>query len=396
MGSSSIVADLTTNADAHRSVSINADISDKRLAIRAGLHDPARLSGDFWNDWRALEQQSAPNPFFGTALTQAALSTLDDRSRHAVRLLTITDHSGLIAALPVIKRGALRGLPIAHLVSWRHDYAFYDQPLIRRERAHEGAAIFSKALSGLPGRPLFLQFTQLDHAGDFAQGAASHPRSAVEPCFERACLRAPIDADLYLEAALRKKKRKELSRLFRRMSEHGDVRFETLPQGADTDVITAWTDAFLSLEHAGWKGECATSMRTDTHTESFFRHAIAAAHGDGTLDFRSLCVGERRVAMIVSFIAHGEGYSFKIAHDPEFARYSPGVQLEIELTRAFAHMDGVHVFDSCGAPDHPMINHIWRERRTMAALTITSDTVRGRAFHAAYSALRRLSPHSAC
>jgi hypothetical protein len=55
-------------------------------------------------------------------------------------------------------------------------------------------------------------------------------------------------------------------------------------------------------------------------------------------------------------------FYFKIGVDERFAKFSPGVQLTLELTRHLCDDPAISSADSTAAPDHPMINPIWRGR----------------------------------
>ena len=48
--------------------------------------------------------------------------------------------------------------------------------------------------------------------------------------------------------------------------------------------------------------------------------------------------------------------------DERFAKFSPGVQLTLDLTRHLCADPRVASADSTASPDHPMINPIWRGR----------------------------------
>jgi hypothetical protein len=61
---------------------------------------------------------------------------------------------------------------------------------------------------------------------------------------------------------------------------------------------------------------------------------------------------------------------FKIAYDESLSRFSPGVQLTVELTRRFIEDPTVKFVDSTATAEHPMIDHVWRERLTVGDLYI--------------------------
>ena len=66
----------------------------------------------------------------------------------------------------------------------------------------------------------------------------------------------------------------------------------------------------------------------------------------------------------------GGAWCWKIAYDESLARFSPGVQAMMELTEALLADDAVAFANSCATPDHPMIDHLWRERLAMTDLMI--------------------------
>jgi hypothetical protein len=55
-------------------------------------------------------------------------------------------------------------------------------------------------------------------------------------------------------------------------------------------------------------------------------------------------------------------FFFKLGVDERFAKYSPGVQLTLDLTRHLCNDPAIASADSTAGPDHPMINPIWRGR----------------------------------
>jgi len=54
-------------------------------------------------------------------------------------------------------------------------------------------------------------------------------------------------------------------------------------------------------------------------------------------------------------------WGWKIAYDESFARFSPGVQVLVDLTERLLKMRPSRAPIPAATPDHPMIDHIWRE-----------------------------------
>jgi hypothetical protein len=69
--------------------------------------------------------------------------------------------------------------------------------------------------------------------------------------------------------------------------------------------------------------------------------------------------------MLASFLCPPGAFSYKTAFDEAYARFSPGVLLQCE-NLALLERPGIAWTDSCAAADHPMIDHIWRERLAIA------------------------------
>jgi len=182
---------------------------------------------------------------------------------------------------------------------------------------------------------------------------------------ERALLESTLSPEQYYERTIRKKKRKELKRLANRLAELGTVDTRRLGDGED---VGPWCDAFLALERAGWKGSAGSALGSTPGTERFFREAVAGAQAAGRLEILRIDLDERPIAMLVNFIALPGAFSFKIAFDEAFARFSPGVLIEIENLQVLARGD-VAWMDSCAVENHPMINSLWAERRAIVRVT---------------------------
>jgi CelD/BcsL family acetyltransferase involved in cellulose biosynthesis len=72
--------------------------------------------------------------------------------------------------------------------------------------------------------------------------------------------------------------------------------------------------------------------------------------------------------MKCNFVSGGVVSCFKIAYDEAFARFSPGVQMELANVAAFHDRPELASMDSCADPDNQMINRLWPDRRPIATL----------------------------
>lgn len=338
-------------------------------------------------DWADLAANAIePNPFYSPSLLIPALGAF---AGAAVRLAVVRDARGrLIALAPFAPSRGYSRLPVRYLATWMHEHCFFAAPLIRRGAEREAlSALFDL----VEGEGAFLRLRHLDANGPISAAAASialqtKRLSTPSSRYGRAMLRGGEDAEARLQRALSGKKRKELRRQRARLEEQGAVTHEIL---SSPSAIDAWTEEFLTMEASGWKGAEGTALASSSEGRRFFANAVRRAFAAGSLDFHRLAVGGKPIAMIANFIENGAGYSFKIVYDEEFARYSPGVMIEIEMMRALEKRERLSFVDSCAAPDHPMINSLWRERRAIEALNVSGKSASARTLFRLLTGLER-------
>ncbi|NWK97070.1 CelD-like protein [Sphingobium lactosutens] len=321
--------------------------------------------------WTALALDAAEaNAFYAPDMLGAALDHL--ATGMTVRLIQARTGEGLIGLLPVVMQNRHGRLPIGCVANWMHDHCFFGAPIIRRGQELTAWRDFMAQLDAAPWARGFLHLEGIDAAG---ANAAAIETLCVEQRrgwreihrYDRAMLRSDLDADTYWEAHVRSKKRKELRRLQKRLAELGTVEQRLLTDPAD---LADWCSDFLALEASGWKGKEGTALACKPEHIAFFRAACTAASDAGRLHMLRIDLDGRPIAMLVNF-RHGEGaFSFKIAIDETLGRFSPGVLIEIANLHAVQDDTDIGWMDSCAAADHPMIDSLWAERRTIAKYRI--------------------------
>ncbi len=277
----------------------------------------------------------------------------------------------LLGMLPVHVAGPYGRMPVRHVLNWTHFHSFLGTPLVRAGFEEPFWTAVLKLLDGSDWAKGFVHVNGLVEHGPVHLGLVRAARGLRRRCptvyrTERALLESELSPDTYYEQTVRKKKRKELKRLSARLHDMGRVEFRTL---TTENELHAWIDDFLDLERSGWKGESGSALACDAATRAFFKEAVEAAHANGRLQFHRLDLDGRAVAMLVNFITPPGSFSFKIAIDERFARYSPGVLIQIENYRILERAD-VNWMDSCAVEDHPMINSLWGERRPIVRVTV--------------------------
>ncbi|WP_336958256.1 GNAT family N-acetyltransferase [Sphingobium aquiterrae] len=333
-------------------------------ALKAGLGAPVRLErAERWAEL-ALHVAEA-NAFYAPDMLQAALDHL--AGDPPPRLLEVFAGDVLIGLLPVAVMPRHGRLPMACVGNWMHRHCFFGAPLVRSGFEQAAWTGFLAQLDAAPWPPNFLHMAVLDAAGANAAALEAVCVADRRPFTEilrhdRALLRSDLAADAYWEAHVRAKKRKEIRRLQKRLAELGALESRTLSDPAD---LPRWCSDFLALEASGWKGQEGTALSCTPGDMHFFRAATAAALAAGRLHFLRIDLDGRAIAMLVNF-GHGDGaFSFKIAFDEQLARFSPGVLIEIDNLHAVQGSETLAWMDSCAAPDHPMIDSLWAERRSI-------------------------------
>lgn len=325
--------------------------------------DPRHIDDAFRAAWDELGNRAAePNVFARRWFVEPSLAQGNAASR--CRLFAVEKDNSLIGIFPVCDQRFYGRVPMAHAANWTHPNMFLAGTLIARGAEGDAWSAFFSALQ--VQRYNFALFGPLDRDGPAARGLVEAAEQGGFACRivlqeSRALLDSGLPSETYWQQTVPGKKRKELRRQERRLGELGVLAFEWLDEPAD---LLPWCDDFLSLEGAGWKGREGSAMASDPTTERLFRNILAGAQAEGALAMCRLTLDRRPIAMLVTLIADGAGFSFKTAYDETLAAYSPGVLLQrynIHLCR-HAKLDWI---DSCARPDHPMIETLWTGRRAL-------------------------------
>jgi len=211
--------------------------------------------------------------------------------------------------------------------------------------------------------------TVLARRGGASVAFAPHERALLAP--------AGSNRADYIERALPHKKLKELGRQLRRLADDGAVAWDI---ARDPAAVASALGDFLTLEAAGWKGRAGTAAERDPAIRAFMEAAVPALARDGQAEIMRLSLAGCAIAALIVLRSGDTAWCWKIAYDERHARASPGVQLMLHATKALLAEPGLACVDSCAAPDHPMIDHIWRERLSLADRLVRLGPSGGAAF----------------
>jgi hypothetical protein len=189
----------------------------------------------------------------------------------------------------------------------------------------------------------------------------------VSDQFTRALFHPATDVDSYMTATASKEHRRDFRRRHKRLSERGDLQFVALEPTGDAQE---WIRTFLTVEASGWKGSEGSAFRSNERAQTFFIKAMTEAFERGRLMMLGIKLNGRFIALKCNLIAGPASFAFKISYDEEFARYSPGVLLELENIRLLHERPDVEWMDSCADPNHFMLNRLWTGRREMIVLVV--------------------------
>ena len=336
---------------------------------------------DAWNDLATLAVE--PNPFSESWFLRPALEQFDRANR--AQLFTLWDGDQLCGLMALSVQPRYGRWPMPHVQNWLHHNAFLGTPLVRAGYEEIFWRTYLAQLDGDPGQALFAHLHCLTIGGALAAAlervcAAQKRRCALVQRTDRAFLERGLSPEAYLENAVRGKKRKELRRQKNRLSEEGAL---TFARDGSATGLDEWMQEFLALERRGWKGENGSALASADETRNLFAEILSGAAAQGRLERLDLRLDGKPLAMLVNFLCAPGSFSFKTAFDEDYARFSPGVLLQIENLALLEHPD-IAWCDSCAAEGHPMIDSLWTGRRAIGRYSVA---IGGQARRAAFGAL---------
>lgn len=312
---------------------------------------------------RALE----PNVFLEPAFALAAAPALGNDVKVGL-IWSQTLPRELLGLFPVRIEHWRHGRPLPVLSGWMHPYAPFGVPLVHRDFAEPVITAWLDRISADASLPAYLLMPFVCEDGGFAaalervlarRGCANasfdrHQRALLAPNGERAG---------YIDRAIATKQRRELARKWRRFEDLGTT--EIVRAETPAEVATA-LEEFFRIEASGWKGRVGTAAANHFAIRRFMTQAVTRLVAQDQAAIRSLRVGGQVIAVAITLRSGRSAWGWKIAYDEAFARFSPGVQLLVRLTDEMLENPDIAHVDSTATANHPMIDHIWRERRSMS------------------------------
>jgi len=338
------------------------------------------------DQWQLLAQKTAEaNVFYEPAPFLAAIDNLTNGVQFCCIFIYKKDATGrnLTGFAPFLR--AYIGPTQQHICyrTFVHLHCYLCTPLIHSDHVEESIDVLLSWINSTPDGVHLFGFYNLAIGGRVSQqlvGKLSQKKQPfiTGPSHKRAFITLNGDADQYFLNAYSRHRRKEFRRIRRKLGELGALSIET--QEADDDD-GSWIDRFLTLENRGWKGERGFAMDKSMADSAFFYQLIQSQGATHKLILHTLWLDNKAIAMKCNLVsADGAGsFAFKITYEESYAKYSPGVLLELDnIMDLFNRNNHLQWMDSCADPNHPMIDNLWRERRDMGDILCGARSIRGR------------------
>lgn len=338
--------------------------------LRVAVVDLPDVDDDLLAAWRDLAADAVePNPFFDSKLLLPATRWLPGGGD--VRLLTVWRGRRLVLVMP-LARTRYRRVPISALSTWKHPYCYLGTPLVRADELDSApaAALGSLQRSG-PGWLVLEQvYVEGPVASAFRHAAVEAGATWVEQgLWERPVVEAREQAAA-VDPTLSARSAKTLRRLRRNLErDAGAVESTDAVRSAELAMVDAEVEAFLAMEMASWKGRAGTAIaNTDSHAE-FFRETCRAFARDGRLVMWRMRAGNVDAARECHLRAGDTVFGWKTAYDENLARFSPGVQLELDVLQAFRD-DLARRMDPCTADQPSTSGRLYPDRRVIGDVLV--------------------------
>ena len=338
------------------------------------------------DEWRELAGRALePNVFYEPAFALEAAAVFG-ADAGAVLVWSGTSPRNLLGFFPARIERRRYGIGPPVLTGWTHAYAPLGTPLVERDAAEPVIAAWLGYLADDNELPGLLLLPYLPEQGPFAMALDALLMRVQMPAADfnrhsRAQLVPGNERLLYVERTLGQHKHKELRRSVRRLGDTGAILFTV---ATEPDAVRAALRDFFALELRGWKGQAGTAAAFNDDIQRFVTAAVSGLATDGKVAINRILIDGRTIAATITLRSADTAWFWKIAYDENFAQHSPGVIISYCVTEDLIEDPSVVRTDSCATANHPMIDHIWRERLTLC------DRLIGVRPQASFSSARRL------
>lgn len=270
--------------------------------------------------------------------------------------------------------GALRASrltwPFRGFVSPATPVAYLGTPVVDAALAEP---VFSLLVAELRDNKALPGFAEI---GDFSAGLVPALTAALErqkmPLAiverrQRAHLLPKPDPEGFWATSRSRARIKKLARQRRKLEEIGRLE---LTVGVSVAAIERQLEEFLVIEASGWKGSRGSALASRAETAATVRRLILGLALRDRVKIHALRLDGRPVVMSILLYAGQEAFTWRIAFDETYRRYSPGIQLLEDVTLDLLRDPRVERTDSCNHRDTGFQAERWAERHELVDILI--------------------------
>lgn len=318
--------------------------------------------------WTELEGRALhPNAFLSPHFVLPALKYLEP-AQECFGVFIERQAAGsrdLIGVAWLRIRNPIHQFPLPHLAAFLSIHSYLSDFLLDQECAADALQAIYCALrrAGQQGwHGLYINNASVESLYDEALQATAREnrlRWHLVEEWQRAIL-YPTQAEMALSEYISKRRLKNYQKSWKKLEEQG--RLEWALHWSEANKIETGIEAFLRVEHSGWKKEEGTSLLSHPHEAGFFREMMQGFGKAGRAYFTEIRLNDRVIASTANMISGRVGVGFKIGWEDEYTGYGLGIANEIKLIEHAGQFSHLAFIDSCAAPDSYM-NELWPGRR---------------------------------
>ena len=149
-------------------------------------------------------------------------------------------------------------------------------------------------------------------------------------------------------------------------------------------------EQMISLEAAGYKLKAGVAMMAHPGEAEWFREMCAQFRAEHRLHLYGLQVGDSAIAMQL-MVRGGEGlFGLQTIFDESYAKYSPGIQLELEGISSFHNETDARWLDSCTYAGNETLLRLYPDRRSVSTVLVAVGGPVARNYFRLYASVQEL------
>lgn len=329
---------------------------------------------DLTAQWNDLIRRAPGNAFMNPTALKAAFDTM-----FAVVTVLLAWEEGvesarLVGLWALQHRNVMTFWP-PMLEARPYNYAFLSTPVVDPAFVAEVMPAFFAAIRKNPALPHVVSLKEMDAD---SQAYAAIQKTIADQRLAHLTLTETLRPAVTREKGVKTSgsTRKKLRQDWNRLSALGKLE---MVNERHADSTRAAFEQFLDLEKRSWKGEKGTAILCSERDTGFTRRLIGDLAAEGNASVAVLRLDGRTIAAQVLLYCGPTAYTWKIAFDAEFAKYSPGVLLVDKMTEQLFAATDIEAIDSCSAQDSFMAQ-IWTGRKTMVDMVVDVSPTRSLVF----------------